>query len=110
VTTFRKLTIAAVAATLAGAGQASAACFESGIGCTNTGPIPYAALQQLSCDALGTIRNTIYDENGACFVTAKAKAVFDNAGCFYSTGNTPMTPIERDNVARIGQVEKQKHC
>jgi len=107
-TPLRTLIVAAFAAGFAG--TASAACFESGIGCTNAWLIPYAALQQLSCDSLWTVRNTIYDENGACFVTAKAKAVFDNTGCMYTTGNTPLTSIERQNVSRIGQVEKAKHC
>jgi hypothetical protein len=28
----------------------------------------------------------------------------------YTTSNTPLNPVERKNVSRIGQVEKQKHC
>ncbi|CAN5376587.1 hypothetical protein BH10PSE9_BH10PSE9_15100 [soil metagenome] len=107
-TTLRTLIVASFA--IGFAGSASAACFESGIGCTDTDLAPYPALQQLSCDSLWTVRNTIYDENGACFVTAKAKSVFDNTGCMYTTGNTPLNSVERKNVSRIGQVEKQKHC
>ena len=106
----RKSLLAAAVCTLSGIGPASAGCYESGIGCTDTDLVPYAALQQLSCDSLWTVRNAIYDENGACFVSAKAKAVFDNAGCMYTTGNTPLNPVERQNVSRISKVEKQKHC
>ena len=109
-TKLRTLFFAAAAAVLAGTGSASASCFESGVGCTDTDLAPFAALQQLSCDSLWTVRNSIYNDNGACFVTAKAKAVFDNTGCMYTTGNTPLNPVETQNISRIRQVEKQKHC
>ncbi len=98
-------------ATLGAAGPAAAACFESGVGCTNTGLMPYWALRQLSCDSLWTVRNSIYDENGYCFKTAKAQAVFDNTGCFYNNASlVPLNTYERDNVGRIVRVEKEKGC
>lgn len=110
-TMFRNFAFAAMAACIAGAGPASAACFESGVGCTNSELAPYAALKQLSCDALWTVRNTIYHENGYCFQTARGRANFDNAGCAYMTSaQVPLNAFESANVSRVQQVEKQKHC
>jgi hypothetical protein len=94
-----------------GASPAFAACFESGIGCTDTDVAPYSALRQLSCDTLWTVRNTIFHENGYCFQTAKALAVFDNTGCKYTASSqVPLGSVERTNVNRIVKVEREKHC
>ncbi len=92
-------------------GVASAACFESGVGCTDTGPMRTWALRQLSCDSLWTVRNTIYAEHGYCFHTARGQAVFDNTGCVYDNASmVPLNAYERDNIARVAQVEKEKRC
>ncbi len=112
-TTMRIPVAAAVAllsvATLAPA-PASAACFEF-VGCTNDHVMPYSALRQLSCGALWTVRNTIFYENGYCFQTDRGRAVFDNTGCsYYNSGQVPMSRIERTNVDRVRQVERQKGC
>jgi hypothetical protein len=106
---FRAVFLAGVTVCLAG--PASAACFESGVGCTDSAFIPYPALAQLSCDALWTVRNTIFHERGYCFQTAKGKANFDNTGCTYmTTAQVPLNSYESGNVTRVQQVEKQKHC
>jgi hypothetical protein len=90
---------------------ASAACFESGVGCTNDHTISYSALRRLSCDALWTVRNTIYYENGYCFHTARGMAAFGNQGCAYDdAGMVPLNNFERNNIGRIVTVEKQKGC
>jgi len=102
---------ALAALAMMGPAPATAACFESGVGCTNDHVIAYWALRQLSCDALWTVRNTIYDENGYCFHTARGKAVFDNSDCAY--GNASMVPLntyERGNIDRIVKVEKEMGC
>ncbi len=110
----RKLAAPAVCAGLAAAlasSPAAAACFESGVGCTNSELLPYAALRQLSCDALWTVRNTIYYENGYCFKTARGKANFDNSACKYNSASlVPRNDFERQNVDRVVKVEKEKHC
>lgn len=104
-----------VAAALAGsalfaATPASSACFEL-IGCTDSEYFSQAQLRRLSCDALWTVRNTIFDENGYCFQTAKGQAVFSNVGCKYTvSGNVPLNKFERTNVERIKAVEAQKGC
>ena len=101
---------AAVALTMLGPGAASAACFEA-VGCTNTQNFSTASLRRLSCDALWTVRNTIYYENGYCFHTARGMAVFDNSGCsFDDAGMVPLNNYERNNIERIVRVEKQKGC
>ncbi len=105
------LAAALVALVMLAPAPASAACFESGVGCTNTHVISYSALRRLSCDALWTVRNTIFYENGYCFQTARGRAVFDNSGCaYYDSGNVPMSRVERENVNRILRIERQRGC
>lgn len=89
---------------------AFSACFEL-IGCTDSEYFTEAQLRRLSCDALWTVRNTIFDENGYCFQTAKGQAVFSNAGCKYTvSGKVPLNKFERTNVERIKSVEARKGC
>ena len=92
-------------------GPATASCFESGVGCTDTDVAPYSALRQLSCDSLWTVRNSIYNDNGYCFKTARAKAVFDNSDCQYTNASLlPLNSVEQINIGRVVKVEKEKHC
>jgi len=96
---------------MTGTQPANAACFESGVDCTDDHNIPAWVLQQLSCDALWTVRNTIFDENGYCFQTAKAQAVYSNAGCMYtSMASMPLNSYEVTNIQTVRSVEKQKGC
>jgi hypothetical protein len=93
------------------AGPAAAACFESGVGCTHDHNIPRQVLRTLSCDALWTVRNFMYDEKGYCFQTAKAQAVFSNEGCFVTNAALiPFNAYERTNIDRIASVEREKGC
>lgn len=102
--------LAVLGASLTGTG-AMAACFESGIGCTDDHAIPSKLLNQLSCDTLWTVRNTIYDENGYCFQTRKGKSVFSNDGCHITDASrVPLNGYERTNIARILKVESKKGC
>lgn len=90
---------------------AQAACFESGIGCTDDHDMSKSALRALSCDALWTVRNTIYDENGYCFRTARAKEIFSNEGCHVSNASAlKFNAYERANIDRIVAVERAKGC
>jgi hypothetical protein len=89
---------------------AFAACFED-VGCTDNHFMSVSQLRKLSCDALWTVRNTIYDENGYCFHTARAKSVFSNAGCSYNNGAAiPFDKYERTNIQRVLSVEHSKGC
>ena len=107
---FRAAGLGILVALLAPA-PAGAACFESGVGCTNSAVIPYPALRRLSCDALWTVRNTIYYENGYCFQTERGQAAFDNSSCAYDdAGMVPLNTYERENVARVVQVERERGC
>jgi hypothetical protein len=102
---------ALAALTILATGPATAACFENGVGCTDSELMPYSALRTLSCDALWTVRNTIYYENGYCFKTAKGIAAFGNDNCAYNdAGAIPLNTYERKNIARVVKVEKEKHC
>jgi hypothetical protein len=90
---------------------ANAACFDSGVGCTDTEAMPVDALLQLSCDNLWTVRNMIFDENGYCFQTAKAKDIFSNDGCSHTTmASMPLNSYETKNIQLVQTVEKQKAC
>lgn len=109
ITAGRLLGAAALSVVLAG--SAGATCYESGVGCTDSETMPYWALRQLSCDSLWTVRNSIYYENGYCFKTAKAQAVFDNSSCLYSAAEqVPLNDYERRNIDRIVRVEREKGC
>ena len=90
---------------------ANAACFEGAVGCTDNAAIPVAALQELSCDSLWTVRNMIFDENGYCFKSDKALLSFSNDGCSYTTmASMPLNSYETKNIQLVQAVEKQKAC
>ncbi|MFN3547241.1 MAG: YARHG domain-containing protein [Mesorhizobium sp.] len=100
-------------ALLIGPSQANAACFEDvgGTGCTNDSLFPEANLRRLSCENLWYVRNSIYDDNGYCFRTKRAQAAFDNSDCYVrDQGQVKLNSYERQNVARIAKVERQKSC
>jgi hypothetical protein len=104
---------AALAALLAAAAAAPAmaACFESGVGCTDDHYISRKALNALSCDALWTVRNTIYHENGYCFRTARGRAAFSNENCrFDDVADVRLNSFERANIARVLEAERKKGC
>lgn len=89
---------------------ALSACFEI-VGCTDSEYMSDASLRRLSCDALWTVRNTIFYENGYCFQTAKGKQVFGNQGCRYTvSGQVPLNRFERANVETVKKVEARKGC
>ncbi len=104
--------VASVAAAVSfSAVPARAACFEGGVNCTDDHHIPRQVLRTLSCDSLWTVRNTIYRENGFCFQTDRAIAVFGNDGCWISDGaRVPFNAYEQANISRIRAVEKEKRC
>jgi len=102
---------AAFACLVLAAAPARSACFESGVGCTDTGLMPYEALRELSCDSLWSVRNMIYDERGYCFKTERAQEAFDNSGCLYdSAALVPLNDFERQNIRRVVTVEREKDC
>jgi YARHG domain len=92
-------------------GPATAGCYESGVDCTDDHKIPSSVLHTLSCDALWTIRNSIYNEHGYCFKTAKAKSVFDNSDCsVHNASNLDFNSYEQTNIDRIASVEEEMGC
>ena len=100
-------TVLAVAAI----GPAMAGCYESGVDCTDDHKIPKSVLRDLSCDALWTIRNSIYNEHGYCFKTAAAKSVFDNSDCsVHNASNLDFNSYEQTNIDRIASVEDEMGC
>lgn len=89
---------------------AQANCYEL-IGCTNQEYFKQHQLNQLGCQPLWDVRNTIYKENGYCFHTSKAINYFGNAGCkFDDAADVPLNKFERHNVSAIKKVEKSKGC
>ncbi|MEZ5926779.1 MAG: YARHG domain-containing protein [Hyphomicrobiaceae bacterium] len=89
---------------------ARADCFE-GIGCTDSEYFARYELRKLSCQNLWYVRNRIYDENGYCFKTRRARKQFSNAGCLYwNQGAVPLNAYERANVLSIRAIERKKGC
>ena len=105
------LPVAAMLVVSAAARPAHAACYESGVGCTDDHYISRLALSALSCDALWTVRNAIFDENGYCFKTARAKEVFSNQGCTVTDpSRLRLNVYERTNIDRVAAAERKKGC
>lgn len=104
--------VAATILLLAVPGQAAkAACFESGVGCPSDHYIPRNVLSTLSCDALWMVRNSIYDERGFCFKTARALETFSNEDCYVTNASRlKFNTFERTNIDRIVAVERKKGC
>jgi hypothetical protein len=105
------LGVAAVLSLAATGQPASAACFESGVGCPSDHYVPRSVLSTLSCDALWMIRNSIYDELGFCFKTARALETFSNEDCYVTNASRlKFNTFERTNIDRIVAVERKKGC
>jgi len=95
----------------AGTQPAAAVCFESGVGCPHDHYTPKRLLDTLSCDVLWTIRNSIYDEKGLCFKTARAKNTFSNEDCSIDDPSSiKLNRYEQTNIERIVSVERKKGC
>ena len=95
---------------LAAGAPAYADCYE-GIGCTDSDRYDVGDLEELSCENLWFVRNRIYDENGYCFKTARARAQFDNSDCWVrNQSNVKLSAIERHNVNAIVEAEKDNDC
>jgi hypothetical protein len=94
----------------AGISPARADCFED-IGCTDSDRFDVDDLMYLSCENLWYVRNKIYDENGYCFRTDRARDAFDNSDCWVrSQSKVQMSQIERHNVNEIVAAEDEKGC
>ncbi|WP_333824037.1 YARHG domain-containing protein [Pinisolibacter sp.] len=104
------LRLAAVALALS-AVPAAAACYDV-FGCSNRDYFSYRDLVSgPNCEFLWQMRNSIYQENGYCFKTARGIATFGNDGCRYtSDGAVPMNRIERANVSAIKRAESALGC
>lgn len=92
---------------------ANAACYEDlgATGCTDRETFSRADLRRLSCENLWHVRNSIYDEAGFCFKTARAKAQFDNSDCtIQNASELRLNSHERANISRIRKVEMEKAC
>lgn len=61
----------------------------------------------MTCSQLWYARNSIYAENGYCFKTAKARAVF-GPGCFPPYGK--LSKWEQQQVDQIRYWENRKGC
>lgn len=105
----RALLIAAVLG-LAMASPALAECYDD-LGCTDSGVFSRSDLRHLSCQGLWEVRNEIYYENGFCFVTERAIDFFGNDECTVrNQSRVRLSTIERENIARIAAIEKQRGC
>ena len=102
--------LAAMLCVFAGVTTASAACFED-IGCTESEYMRVQDLRRLSCENLWLVRNTIFDENGFCFRTKRARSMFSNDDCWVSAqADVELNDYERSNVGKIAGVESSFGC
>jgi hypothetical protein len=91
-------------------GPAYADCYEN-IGCTDSDEYDVDDLEELSCENLWFVRNRIYDENGYCFKTDRAREQFDNSDCWVKNqANVKLSTVERHNVDAIVEAEEANGC
>lgn len=108
----RYLMLAGLTAMLSGVGIpfALADCYE-GIGCSDSDEYDVDDLVELSCENLWHVRNRIYDENGFCFKTKRAREAFDNSDCWVKNASkVKLSQIERRNVDAIVEAEEANGC
>jgi hypothetical protein len=68
-------------------------------------------LRNATCDDLYTIRNGIFDRAGYCFKSDRARRLFHNRGCRFSTiGELPLSALDRDNISLLRALERSKGC
>ena len=97
-------------ALVASTGSAMANCYEN-IGCDDSEYFAARDLRQLSCQSLWEVRNMVYQQNGYCFSTERAKRAFGNQGCSITKQSAVrLNAFERENVARIAAAEKTEGC
>lgn len=89
---------------------ARADCFEN-IGCTDSDYYDVDDLVEMSCENLWYVRNRIFDENGYCFKTARARRQFNNSNCYVDDeADIDLSPIEQHNVDEIVEAEAENGC
>ena len=102
--------LTAAGVVLLAAAPASAACFED-VGCTDSQYMRAQDLRLLSCENLWMVRNTIFDENGLCFKTRRARSVFSNQDCWVEEqAQVALNDYERSNVSKIVGIESSFGC
>lgn len=85
-------------------------CYE-GVGCPHKDKISSQQIRAYSCENLWLLRNTIFHQRGLCFQTERGKRAFSNGKCSVnSAAEVKLSAVERDNVATIEAVERQKRC
>jgi hypothetical protein len=96
---------------LAGAGAASASCYDV-FGCSDRTLFRAQDLRSgPNCEFLWAMRNAIYQERGYCFRTPRAISYFGNESCrFRDIDAVPLNRFERANAATILQVERELGC
>jgi hypothetical protein len=85
-------------------------CYEN-VGCPHKDRISPEKAEELSCENLWLVRNTIFHQRGYCFHTARGRAEFDNGRCsINSIAGLQLNAVERANVATLRKIEAGKGC
>ena len=94
---------------LAASTPASAGCHL--IDCVENVVVKKWQVKTFSCQRLWILRNSIYDDAGYCFNTARGKKWFVNDGCLYDDVNdVPLSAVQRKNINTLRSVEIAKGC
>lgn len=98
------LGIATLAATPASAGCHLIDCVES----VYLSPKDVATH---SCESLWVLRNSIFDDAGYCFASARGMKSFINDGCSFTDQEAvPLNDYQRANIEVLKAVEVSKGC
>ena len=108
-TTASIIAAALIAITAGGVSPALAGCHL--IDCVENVDIKPEEIKTMSCDQLWVLRNSIYDDAGFCFSSARAAEHFSNQGCSYSDERlVPLNDYQRSNIKVFRDMEAKKGC
>ncbi len=100
-------TVAAFA--LASSKPAVAGCHL--VDCVENVYITRSQIADRSCELLWILRNSIYDDAGYCFQSARAMKWFANEGCrFTDEAEVPLNDYQRSNVEVLKEAEAARGC
>jgi hypothetical protein len=81
------------------------------IDCVENVYIKPAQLKKHSCESLWILRNSIFDDAGYCFQSARGLKWFSNDGCKFSDQDeVPLNGYQRANVDVLMDAEAEKGC
>jgi hypothetical protein len=85
--------------------------FSTAEGCPWKGILKERELRALGCQNLAHVRNGIYAGHGYCFRRADLRALYNAGSCSIADQDAvPLNSFERQNIATIRRIERERGC